>query len=152
VKTLANASDTNEILRRLKKVRPDSPRRWGRMTSHQMICHLIDSFRMMAAERDVSDATGPVQQTIVKWFALYLPLPWPAGIMTRPEIDQELGGSPPVEFAADIDELVRRVERVAAAGSSIRGAAHPIFGPMSSADWLRWSYRHLDHHLRQFGA
>jgi hypothetical protein len=152
VKTLANATDTHEILQRLKKVRPDSPRRWGKMTSHQMICHLTDSFRMMASEKEVSDATGPFQQTILKWFALYLPLPWPAGIMTRPEIDQELGGSPPVEFAADIDELVRRVERVAAAGSSIRCAPHPIFGPMSNADWLRWSYRHLDHHLRQFGA
>jgi hypothetical protein len=30
--------------------------------------------------------------------------------------------------------------------------AHPIFGPMSEAAWLRWGYLHADHHLRQFGG
>jgi hypothetical protein len=32
------------------------------------------------------------------------------------------------------------------------GQAHPIFGPMSDAAWLRWGYLHMDHHLRQFGV
>jgi hypothetical protein len=30
-------------------------------------------------------------------------------------------------------------------------AAHPIFGRMSRSDWLVWGFRHLDHHMRQFG-
>jgi hypothetical protein len=34
----------------------------------------------------------------------------------------------------------------------IEGKAHPLFGRMSDADWLRWAYLHADHHLRQFGA
>jgi len=29
---------------------------------------------------------------------------------------------------------------------------HPLFGPMSETQWLRWGYLHVDHHLRQFGA
>lgn len=29
---------------------------------------------------------------------------------------------------------------------------HPGFGRMSQSDWLRWGYRHVDHHLRQFGV
>jgi hypothetical protein len=57
-----------------------------------------------------------------------------------------------VDFAADFDELVTRVKRAAAAGASLQCAPHPIFGPMSNSSWLRWAYRHLDHHLRQFGA
>jgi Protein of unknown function (DUF1569) len=28
---------------------------------------------------------------------------------------------------------------------------HPIFGPMTAKDWMRWGYLHADHHLRQFG-
>jgi prephenate dehydrogenase len=29
--------------------------------------------------------------------------------------------------------------------------SHPMFGPMSPEDWMRWGYLHADHHLRQFG-
>jgi hypothetical protein len=29
---------------------------------------------------------------------------------------------------------------------------HPIFGKLSQGDWLTWGYRHVDHHLRQFGV
>ncbi len=89
MKTLAHERCKAEILRRLRDVRPDSARRWGRMSAHQMVCHLTDSCRMALGEKPVSFATGPVQQTVVKWIALYLPLKWPPGYMTRPEIDQE---------------------------------------------------------------
>ncbi len=37
--------DANEILNRLGRVHVDSPRKWGRMNAHQMICHLADSLR-----------------------------------------------------------------------------------------------------------
>ena len=40
-----NATDRTELRERVQKVGPDSPRRWGKMTSHQMICHLADAFR-----------------------------------------------------------------------------------------------------------
>ena len=56
---------------------------------------------------------------------------------------------------AEIEALIERawqarVERFA----TQRGGwpAHPIFGRMSEAEWLRWGYLHTDHHLRQFGA
>jgi hypothetical protein len=29
---------------------------------------------------------------------------------------------------------------------------HPLFGPLTRAEWGRWGLRHADHHLRQFGA
>jgi len=32
------------------------------------------------------------------------------------------------------------------------GAAHPLFGRLTTAEWGRWGYRHMDHHLRQFGV
>lgn len=152
MKTLARPRDKAEILRRLGTVSPQSARRWGRMSAHQMVCHLSDSLRMGTGRKPVSDASGLLQRTMVKWVALYLPLRWPAGILTRPEIDQEQGGTRPAEFAADLAELTGLVELVTAPTRSFEWPHHPIFGRMSAAAWLRWGYVHTDHHLRQFGV
>jgi len=117
-----------------------------------MVCHLSDSFRMGKGQILVSHATGPLQRTFLKWVVLYLPVPWPAGILTRPEIDQELGGTKPLDFPADVAQLEALVELVTAESRSLVWSLHPIFGRMSNAAWLRWGYLHMDHHLRQFGA
>jgi len=152
VKTLARHAYKTELLERLRNVRADSVRRWGRMSAHQMICHLSDSFLVAMGERPVSCVNNLARETIVKWIALYAPLRWPPGIPTRPEIDQEVGGTKPEDFAADVAQLEALVERFTAVDAKIDGAVHPIFGRMSKAAWLRWGHLHVDHHLRQFGA
>jgi hypothetical protein len=152
MKTLARPRDKAEILRRLRDVRPESVRRWGRMSAHQMVCHLSDALRMGTGHKPVSHATSPLQRTIVRWVALYLPVRWPAGLLTRPEIDQELAGTRPIDFAADVAQLETLVELVTAPTRTFDWQVHPIFGRMSDAAWLRWGYLHIDHHLRQFGA
>jgi hypothetical protein len=152
MKTLARHRDRDEILSRLRGVRPDSVRRWGTMTAHQMICHVGDAYRMGAGEIRVSDATGLAQKTLIKWIALYAPLRWPPGILTRPEVDQVLGGGTcPTDFAADLARAMALVEAFAARAGTPHWPAHPIFGRMSEAAWMRWGYLHTDHHLRQFG-
>jgi Protein of unknown function (DUF1569) len=150
MKTLAREEDTAELFQRLKRLRPDSTRQWGKMSAHQVVCHLADACRMAMGERPVSDASGVPQRTIIKWVALYAPMTWPPNIVTRPEVDQLIAGTRPLEFAADMAQL----ETLLAALAARRGArwpAHPIFGPMSESAWLRWGYLHTDHHLRQFG-
>jgi hypothetical protein len=107
---------------------------------------------MFIGEKPVSQATSLLQRTIVKWSALYLPLPWPAGIPTRPEIDQELGGTRPVAFAADVAQLEALLELITSHTKSFDCQLHPTLGGMSDAARLRWGYLHVDHHLRQFGA
>jgi len=151
VKTMARPADKAEILRRLKSLRLDSVRRWGRMSPHQMVCHLSDAFRLVTRQKTASPATGFIQSTVIKWFALYLPLPWPPGYPTRPEMDQEGGGTTPGDFAADLAELESLVERVTSAPKDYDWPAHPVFGGMSESAWMRWAYLHVDHHLRQFG-
>ena len=152
MKTLARQHDKAEILLRLRDVRPDSVRRWGRMSAPQMVCHLSDAFRVVTGQKPVSHATSVLQRTIVKWAALYLPLPWPPGIRTRPEIDQELGGTKPADFSADVAQLQALLELITAQTRSFRWESHPTLGRMSDAAWLRWAYLHMDHHLCQFGA
>ena len=152
MKTLARDCDKHELVARLKAVRRDSVARWGQMSAHQMICHLKDSFLMMLGERQVSDATGAFQRTLMKWIALYAPLRWPPGIATIPEVDQKSGGTRPVEFSTDLAQLEALLLRAAKAPSTSLARRHPIFGRMSEPAWFRWAYLHTDHHLRQFGA
>lgn len=152
MKTLARQRDKAELLDRLRTLRPDSVRRWGRMSVHQMVCHLCDGFRMGTGEKPVRRVAGPVQGTMIKWIALYLPMPWPPGFRTTPEIDQERLGTKPTEFAADVAQLEMLLERVTAQPSDFEWHPHPLFWSMSEAAWLRWGYLHVDHHLRQFGA
>jgi hypothetical protein len=151
MKTLARERDKAEILHRLEQLRPESVRRWGRMSVHQMVCHLSDAFRMAMGQMPVTQRATIVNRTIVKWIALYAPLHWPSGIATTPEVDQETAGTKPVGFAADVAELVMLTEMVAAQATAFE-PRHPIFGRMSRAAWLRWAYLHMDHHLRQFSA
>lgn len=102
-KLLTDATDRVDLLERLQRVRPETPRRWGRMTAPQMICHLTGAFRGVMGER-LSSSPPPViprwRQRIIKFFALQLPISWPRGMKTRPDIDQERGGTPPRTFRA----------------------------------------------------
>jgi hypothetical protein len=67
MKTLAREEDTAEILRRIRQVRPDSVRRWGCMSAHQMVCHLTDACRMALGETAVSSATGRLRRPDFNW-------------------------------------------------------------------------------------
>ena len=93
-----------------------------------------------------------MKRTLIKWVALYAPLQWRPGIVTRPEIDQQIAGTCPTDFRSDVAEVRTLLDAIA--NNDLRGTwpDHPIFGRMSSAQWLRWAYLHTDHHLRQFGA
>jgi hypothetical protein len=90
-----------------------------------------------------------VQRTLVKFVALHTSFPWPAGVPTRPEIEQGRGGTPPAEWLSDRATLIHLLNTFA---DHSNYAAHPVFGPLSRHEWQIWGYRHVDHHLRQFGV
>jgi hypothetical protein len=152
VVSLLDAATRTAVEIRVRRLQPDSRRQWGRMTSHQAICHMSDAFRMALGDRD----TAPVPASfkpLVRFVALRLPLRWPRGrIQTVPEVEQGVGGTPPIEFERDRAELIALMSRFGTAAPADRCSTHPIFGPMSADLWGRWGYRHMDHHLRQFGV
>jgi len=115
-----------------------------------MVCHLSDAFRMAVGDREARDLSNVVTKTIIRFVAISTPLPWPHGVKTLPEADQELGGTQPTDFAEDVAGLRALMERFIAQKSEAF-PYHPLFGSMSSGEWGRWGYRHVDHHLRQFG-
>jgi hypothetical protein len=154
MRTLARDRDATEVLRRLRALRHDSVGRWGRMSAHQMVCHLSDGYRLVTGELTSPPAATPLPRSVMKLVALYVPVRWPAGIPTTPELDQMAGGgTKPIDFARDVGELERLLATIAAERSGhLTGIVHPIFGPLSEPAWLRWAYLHADHHLRQFGV
>jgi len=131
-------------------VKPDSPRQWGRMSAHGMICHLTDAFAACLGDRPVTDRTSLMGRTVMRLFANSLPVAWPKGVPTMPECDQDKDGTPPAEFTADLERLLATAEAFVDRLDP-NALTHPLFGRMSAGEWGRWGYRHLDHHARQFG-
>ena len=148
--TIDDPQQRAAIAARLQRLAPDSPRQWGRMTPHQAVCHLSDSFRSMMTPRPITSIATPFSRIVMKWVALNAPMKWPHGIKTMPEVDQEIGGTRPLEFARDKHELETLMEQFATRTDGFQ--AHPMFGRMTTAEWHRWGWLHMDHHLRQFGA
>lgn len=148
--TLGNSEDRQEILRRIAQLTPDDRAQWGRMSVHQMLCHLRDSYCLALGEKTASPATGFLQRTVVKWLALWLPVQWMKGFPTRPEVEQGKGGSLPVGFVDDRTALEGILRRFCD-DLTEPCVPHPTFGPLRAGEWRRWGYLHADHHLRQFG-
>ena len=141
-----------QIVRRLTTVRPELRPVWGRMSAHQMICHLSDSFQAAMGQRYASPSSGFLANPAFKWVALYAPFRWPKGVPTRPEVDQTIGGTPPGDFVRDRASLVELIGSFTDPARPAEFASHPLWGAMRKREWLRWGYLHTDHHLRQFGV
>ena len=151
MKTIYDEDECRALVERLGRLTPDSQGRWGRMTAPQAVCHLSDAFRV-----SLGDISHPVvgnffHRTIIRWVALSTSIKWPHGAKTLPAFDQEQGGTPPASFAEDVNDLRDLILRFAASkGAGL--SPHPAFGGLKPGEWGRWGYRHMDHHLRQFGV
>jgi hypothetical protein len=150
-KNLADAAARQSIVARISAVQPDSARLWGKMTAHQMLCHLTDSYRSVIGERQVSPYKHWIPRPILRWLVLKAFSQWPRNTPTRPENQQGAGGTPPADFESDRTRLLAALERFCSAPDSARGS-HPVLGALTYNEWMNWGYRHADHHLRQFGV
>jgi hypothetical protein len=152
MKTIADRAAKAEIVERIKKLTPNAERKWGKMTAHQMVCHLCDSHLLPMGELKGTGRSNFLNRTVVKFAALRVPMKWPPDVPTVPELDQIAGkGTPPAVFEADRARLLALVDRFAAPQRDFKFVSHPIFDQMTEWEWMRWAYLHADHHLRQFG-
>jgi hypothetical protein len=133
MQTLESTVDYHTVETRLSALTPSDQRLWGKMSPHQLICHLSDSYRLPLGEKTASAATSFVQRTLVKWIALNSRLRWPKGMPTRPEMEQGHGGTVPTIFDEDRKNLFSVLNRFRS-GSIDVSIAHPIFGPMTRAE------------------
>ena len=149
MKTLFDAASIEVIRGRMQHLRSDAPALWGKMPAPQMVCHLIDAFRIPLGEEPVTVRWMPLCIYPLRWLFVYV-LPWPKGkLPTTPEFQRTKPTDWEKDQAAWRAALERFVERGRKGGPF---GPHPAFGVLSTREWGRLVYLHNDHHLRQFGV
>lgn len=151
--TLADPAVRAVVIRRFDRLTPATSARWGTMSSAQMLRHLVLAFRMAMRECAVADASSrKFDNPLVRFAALTLPVTWPRGVNTVPEIDCASIQPSSVDFADERAKIVDAIQRFGEAPASDLCSTHPMFGILNQTQWMRWGFRHTDHHLRQFGC
>jgi Protein of unknown function (DUF1569) len=126
-----------------------STRKWGKMDLQQMLVHCTAQLKLAVGEM-TSQMQGPalMRTGLGKWI-LFSVLPWPKGSMTPIEMKAEANRS----LITDIDTgkgiLLSYLEKTRNLESL---KPHPFFGSLNRDEWARLIYKHLDHHLKQFGC
>lgn len=136
------------IVRRLEGLSPRGRRRWGRLDLPAMLAHAGDQVRMALGVVPVARAQGPLRFALSRLLVIQV-LPWPRG---RARAPAGAFTTPPTGWESDRKALLELVDRYAATPPEKLAPLHPLFGPMRPGDWDVLTYRHLDHHLRQFSA
>ncbi|HKO96617.1 MAG TPA: DUF1569 domain-containing protein [Pyrinomonadaceae bacterium] len=148
MRSILNEPDRAEISNRLASLSKSSTRRWGSMDVVSMLQHLRLSARMTLGELAVPSSNKRAFQMFpLKHLIIYV-LPFPKGAPTAPELKPAAATSFEDERAA----LLELLERIGTGPEEGAGPAHPLFGPMTWREWGVTTYKHADHHLKQFGA
>lgn len=149
MKSLLEPSVLEEMLERIQQLSPHSKALWGKMTVAQMLLHCTEAMKM---------STGELKLKRKFFSRLYAPLlnplyyskfPFPKRLIT----DRGLVVKDHKDFYVeqqrllDYFQLYKQIQT-----TESEGAVHPFLGYMTAEQWGIGMYKHLDHHLRQFGV
>lgn len=149
MKNLFDAARVAEIKERVSRLRPDSKRLWGKMNPSQALAHCAGGLEMAMGDwKPPRMLLGRIIGGIVKPLALGNDEPM------RPN-------SPTVKQMVVLDDrnldlererLIKLIDRFVEAGpGGCSKHPHSFFGKLTPEEWTTLMYKHLDHHLRQFG-
>jgi len=149
MKNLFDANATTEIIARIDELKPDSQRQWGKMNVAQMMAHCTAALETATDQRHpprifIGKILGPIFKSSFlneKPFAKNSPTD-KSFIMTGEK---------------DFDKEKIRLKNIIlsfANGGEAKCTSHPhsFFGKLTPNEWARGMYKHMDHHLRQFGV
>jgi hypothetical protein len=150
MKTLFDAATANEVKERMGRLEPNTQRQWGKMSAPQALAHLATTM-----EWAVGDSKEP------RMFVGYL-----FGGIAKSRVlkdERPMGKNMPTAkslVVADPRDLQRErlrlsalIDRFCAGGpKGCTKNPHTFFGPLTPDEWSQLMYKHLDHHLRQFGV
>jgi hypothetical protein len=149
--TLTDPADLARLEARLNALRPDAAPLWGKMVPGEMLCHLADFLAQAVGKREVPDQSSLFLRTVVR-FLLVNAMPMPKGAPTSPALLASRGGTLPADFEADRERVLALMRENAARPANRPFARHPAFGQLSHRERGLTSWKHIDHHLRQFGV
>lgn len=147
IKNLFDPAVKQEIITRINKLTPESQRQWGKMNVAQMLAHLQIPMGVALGTHTVKG--NWLMKLILPLFKkrLYDETPWKQGlptdksfVMTGTEKDFE-------KEKAALLQLINQFSETA-----IIGEKHPVFGKLTKENWSKATWKHVDHHLKQFGV
>jgi Protein of unknown function (DUF1569) len=149
MKTLFDRTTNDIIISRIQKLTPSSKAKWGKMDAAKMLAHLDLSFRAnfgeMILNRDL------LLSTIFKPIARKILLGKKPFLKNMPT-DKKLIPKGPVDFFTEQQKVIEMIRKYATSGPEIISKnPHNILGNITPEQSAFISYKHLDHHLRQFG-
>ncbi len=144
--TVRDEADRKGLVERLGRVRPESKAQWGQFDAPRMMCHLGDALEEALGRRVVPrSASGVLRHFPMKHLAIYV-VPMPKGA----KAPQELLAEEPGDFEGNRRRVVDAIEEVAKRPAG-RAPDHFLLGRMTCDQWNCLVWKHIDHHLRQFG-
>jgi len=147
--SLFQSSEHAELLRRIESLRPESPALWGRMQVAQMLAHCQAPLRVAIGDLPLERGLVGILFGRLAKMKLAGPKPFGRGMPTAPEFRVK----DTRDFALEHRKLVELVRAFGRNGpEGLTKLPHPFFGPMTTGEWDTLQWKHLDHHLRQFGV
>lgn len=148
MKSLFNEDAFAEIEQRLEKLSANTSPQWGKMNAGQMTSHCQKPLIILLGR----DTFGLKPNFFIKLLfkpMMYNDTPWKKNMPTMKFFK--------VENECDFDKEIRELKSLLNEVSDHRAGnekwpKHPVFGEMTDEQWGKMQYKHLDHHLRQFGV
>lgn len=149
MKSLFDQSTYDEVISRLDRLAPDTARQWGKMSPAQMLEHCARALEMATGKKPMPQA---LLGKLIGWIFKNQFLgekPFPKDSPTGP--DFIVKDAP--DFAATAARTKALIKEFHLLGEAkTDGNIHGFFGRLSGKEWGETQYKHLDHHLRQFGC
>ena len=149
MKNLFDKNAYNEITNRINTLTPQSQRQWGKMEVAQMLAHCKEAFKVPLSDKKMPRS---IMGLLIGWVfksKLHNDDPWKRNLPTAPNfiIKDER------DFEKEKQELSALIYQFHNGGPDKVGLfPHPMFGTFTTEQWGKSMYKHLDHHLMQFGV
>ena len=150
MKNIFHPQITQELIARINKLTPETTPRWGIMRVDQMMAHCSVAYEM--AYTDKYSLPNPFMRFILKTFVkngVVNDKPYPRNARTAPAFIIEERR----DFVTEKILLIGYLEKTRDLGIPyFEGKESVSFGPLTAQEWNSLFYKHLDHHLTQFGV
>ena len=150
MKDIFNATTVQEFEARINQLSQNSTGQWGKMNVYQMLKHCTENEKMMLRQKQYK------RRFIGRLFGK---MALNASIKNEKPLDKNSPTHPDLKFTGtgDVEPLkqlwVSLLKQYPTQQSiDYEGFIHPFFGKMDSTQISRFAYKHVDHHLRQFGV
>ena len=137
------------MLARIDRLRHDARPQWGKMSLPEMLAHCQQPLRVATGQLQLKRSLFGILFGRLAKRQMLAAGPMKKNLPTAPEFKIAKARDVATEKTA-LQDLVRRFGQGGPAGLTQK--PHPFFGPLMATEWDTLQWKHLDHHLRQFGA